>query len=102
MFKKGLFLGGILGAGLMWLNTTAKGKEWREKILDTSADVYVKFKNEVLSSPQYKKLKKNEYVKLVQDYVNKYAIENGLAENVKKIVVKIVSSQWKNLQKDSQ
>ncbi len=25
-FKKGLFLGGLLGAGLMWLNATKKRK----------------------------------------------------------------------------
>lgn len=96
-FLKGLFFGSLFGAGMLWLNTTAKGKQVREQILDTAAEVYVKLKNEVLSSPKYKKLKKNEYIKLVEEYVNKYAIENGLANNVKKMITKLVSAQWKNI-----
>jgi len=32
-FKKGLFLGGLLGAGLMWLNVTPKGREMKAKLL---------------------------------------------------------------------
>jgi len=100
MFKKGLLLGGLLGAGLMWLNTTGRGKEVRDKILDAAADVYVKLKKELLESKQYKQLQKNEYVKLVKEYVDKYAIENGLAENVKNVVVKLVSSQWGKLKEE--
>jgi len=96
-FKKGLFLGGLLGAGLMWLSTTQKGRETKEKILDYAADIYVKMKEEVLKSQTYQDLNKNSYVLLVKDYVNKYAIENGLAENVKNMIIKILSSQWNNL-----
>ncbi len=96
-FKKGLFLGGLLGAGLMWLNTTKKGKELREQMLDHAAEVYVKLKEGVLSSDQYKSLTKAKYVKLAKEYVDKYALENGLAENVKSMVMKVVLAQYKNL-----
>jgi hypothetical protein len=34
---------------------------------------------------------------MVKEYVDKYAIENGLAEKIKNIIVKVVSSQYKNL-----
>ncbi|MFZ2979201.1 MAG: hypothetical protein WA057_06050 [Candidatus Magasanikiibacteriota bacterium] len=97
MFKKGLLFGGLLGAGLMWLNTTKKGKEMRDEMLDHAAEVYVKLKDKVLSSDQYKNLTKNEYVKLAQELVNKYAIDNGLTENIKKMVEKLVVAQWNNL-----
>lgn len=100
LFKKGLLLGGLLGAGLMWLNTTGKGKEVRDKILDSAADVYVKLKQELLASKQYRQLQKNDYVKLVKEYVDKYAIENGLAENVKNMVIKLVSAQWGKLKEE--
>ena len=96
-FKKGLFFGGLLGAGLMWLNATKKGKELRDEMLDHGAEVYVKLKEKVLSSNQYKDLTKNQYVKMAHEYVNKYAIDNGLADNVKKMVEKLVVAQWKNL-----
>ncbi|MBT4121093.1 MAG: hypothetical protein HOA57_00310 [Candidatus Magasanikbacteria bacterium] len=96
-FKKGLCLGGLLGAGLVWLNTTQKGRDMREQMLDHAAEVYVGLKEKVLVSKEYKNLNKNQYVKLVRESVNKYAVENGLAENVKKMVVKVVSAQYKNL-----
>jgi len=99
-FKGGLILGGLLGAGLMWLSTTAKGKEVREKLMDQTAEVYENLKKQILTSAQYKKLNKNEYVKLVKESVDKYAIKNGLAENVKNMVIKIVSAQWQNLQNE--
>lgn len=96
-FKKGLFFGSLLGAGMMWLNTTKKGKELRDEMLDHAAEVYVDLKNKVLTSEKYKKLNKNEYMKMAHELVNKYAIDNGLAENVKKMVEKLVVAQWKNL-----
>lgn len=99
-FKSGLLFGGLLGAGLMWLSVTKKGKEVREQILDHAAVVYPKIKAQVLASDQYKKLNKNQYVKLVKEYVDKYAIENGLAESVKNMVVKVVSAQWRKLGED--
>jgi hypothetical protein len=35
-FKRGLFLGGLIGAAMMWLNVTPKGKEMRAKIMAES------------------------------------------------------------------
>ncbi len=99
-FKKGLFLGGLLGAGLMWLSTTKKGKEVREQMLDHAAEIYVKLKEEVINSPQYTDLTKNKYVQLVREYVDKYAIQNGLAENVKNMVVKVLNAQWDKLREE--
>jgi len=96
-FKAGMFLGGLLGAGLMWLNVTKKGRETRDELLDHAGKVYAGLKDKVLSSAQYQNLSKSEYVKLVKEYVDKYAIENGLADNVKNIVTKVVQKQWGNL-----
>ncbi len=46
-FKKGLFLGGLLGAGLVWLNTTVKGKQIREKILVHADALYIELKESI-------------------------------------------------------
>ncbi|PIZ95053.1 MAG: hypothetical protein COX81_02015 [Candidatus Magasanikbacteria bacterium CG_4_10_14_0_2_um_filter_37_12] len=99
-FKKGLVFGGLLGAGLMWLSTTKKGREVREQIFDYAADVYAEVKEKVTSSEQFDKMTKNKYVSLVRETVDKYAVKNGLANNAKNMIVKLVSSQWKNIQKE--
>lgn len=96
-FKAGIFLGGLLGAGLMWLNLTPKGRETRDQMLDHAAKIYSILKDKIKSSAEYKNLSKIEYVKFVKEYVDKYAIENGLAEKVKNIIIKVVSSQYKNI-----
>ena len=99
-FKKGLVFGGLLGAGLMWLSTTKKGREVRDQIFDYAADVYADVKERVATSDQFGKMTKNKYVTLVRETVDKYAIQNGLADNVKNMVVKLVSSQLKSIQRE--
>lgn len=98
-FKHGMVLGGLLGAGLVWLNTTKKGREVREQILDHSAEVYTRVKDEIVKSDALEQLSKNEYVKKVQAAVDKYAVETGLAQTAKKTVKKIVSAQYDRLKR---
>lgn len=99
-FKKGIVVGGVLGAAMMWLNTTAKGKSYRTKIVDHAGDVYEKVREELSGSEALKNMNKNKYVAHVRKVVDKYAIENGMADNVKNMVVKLVSAQWSRLQKE--
>ena len=99
-FKKGLVLGGLLGAGLTWMSTTKKGRETREKMLDQAADVYGDVKKKVLVSPQWDKMTKNEYVRMVQDCVDKYCVQNKAAQKAKSMIVKVVSAQWGNVKKE--
>ncbi|OGH78282.1 MAG: hypothetical protein A2469_02190 [Candidatus Magasanikbacteria bacterium RIFOXYC2_FULL_40_16] len=99
-FKKGLFLGGLLGASMMWMSTTKKGKEIKEKLLDQAAEVYLDLKDKVVSSDAYDKMTKNEFVVMAQQAVDKYAVRNGLADKTKKMMTKLVSTQWANLQKE--
>lgn len=94
-FKKGLMLGGILGAGLMWLNATTKGRAMRDELLKHAERVF----EEVKKSKQWEKLTKNQYVKAVEDAVNRYAVENDLSDSVRDMVEKLVKSQWKNAKK---
>ena len=96
-FKKGLFFGGLLGAGLMWLNTTKRGKELRDNLLDYAAEVYEEVKTKITSSKQWEKLTKNEYVRTVEEVVNKYAVEHDLSDKVRDVVEKVVKAQWKKV-----
>ena len=99
-FNKGLFFGGLFGAASMWLVTTKKGKKVREQMLDTAAVVYEKLEKDIQKTESYEKLTKARYVKLVKQVVEKYAIKNGLADDVKRYVTALVSSQWKNARKN--
>ncbi len=92
-------MGGLLGAGLMWLNTTKKGKQKRDEMLDYAADIYADLKDKVMASKEWKKMTKTKYYKLVEDTVNKYAVENDLVDSMRDMVEKIVKAQWKNLKK---
>lgn len=99
-FHKGLFLGGLLGAGLVWLNITPKGKEMRDKLVDHAAEVYADVKERVLSSEAWDKMTKQKYVAMVREVVDKYAVQTGLAVKAKEMIVKIVAGQWKLVQKE--
>ena len=93
-------MGGLLGASMVWMSTTKKGKEVRDKLLDSSADVYLDLKEKVLASDAYDKLTKQEFVVMAKEAVDKYAVSNGLAEKAKNTVVKLVGAQWNQLQKE--
>lgn len=101
-FKKGLFLGGLLGASMVWLNTTKKGREVKGKLLDQAADIYLDLKDKVMQSQALDKLSKQDFVVMVKEAVDKYAVQNGMADKVKNMVTKLISTQWNNLQKELQ
>ncbi len=93
-FKHGLFLGGIVGAALTWMNTTKRGREVRKELVEHAATVYADVKEQVMTSEKFEDLSQHEYVQKVQEAVDKYAIENGLADDVKAIITKVVEKQW--------
>ena len=98
-FKKGMFLGSLIGAGLTWMTTTKKGKETREQLFDHAAIVFTDIQKQVGSSAAMKKLTKQAYVKKVREYVDKYAKDKDIADHMKEMIVKTVMTQWKNIKK---
>ncbi|MFA7244572.1 MAG: hypothetical protein WC070_00095 [Candidatus Magasanikbacteria bacterium] len=98
-FKHGLFLGGLLGAGLVWLNATKKGKQVREELMDKASVVYLEVKEKIMASEGFDKMTKTKYYKFVEQAVNKYAVENDLLDSMRDMIEKVVKSQWKNLPK---
>lgn len=96
-FNKGLFVGGLLGASIIWLGFTKKGREMRTQLLDHAAVIYAELKDKLLASTAWREMSKNEYVVMVREAVDKYAVQNGLAEEVKKLIVEVIASQWNKL-----
>jgi len=101
-FKKGLFLGALLGASMTWMSTTKKGRETRDQLLDFSGEVYEAVRSKILESDAWKKMSKQDFVRIVHEVVDTFAVKYEWATSVKEMIVKVVTSQWKNLQKEIQ
>ncbi len=95
--KKTLLFGGLLGAGLIWLTSSKKGKETRDKMLEAAADIYEDIVKELKKMDKKYVSSKSAYTKLVQQKVDKYFEKYPALESVKEMVVKIVLSQWENI-----
>lgn len=95
-FKKGLFLGGLLGAAMMWLNATPKGKEMRAKLMLHLDPLYQELKASLkkLEGPT-----QEMYDALVERAVEEYANKKQLAEDMKNMLVKELKRRWHDLKK---
>src|SRR3989339_102804 len=96
-FKKGLFLGGLMGAALMWLNATPKGKEMREKMMSQANDLHDQLKESLkqLDGPT-----KEMYDALVERAVEEYAAKKEMAMEMKNQLVRELKKRWKRLEKE--
>ena len=96
-FKKGLFLGGLLGAAAMWLNSTPKGKEMREKLMGQANDLYGQLKDSIkqLEGPT-----KEMYDALVERAVEEYGSKIEMATDMKNQLVRELKKRWKDLAKE--
>ena len=101
-FKRGILLGGLLGAGLAWLSVTKEGKAMRDQAIDHALKVYDRVKREVLKSPTWKKMTKSDFAKIVQKIADQYGAEIGLAKKITNTVVALVVSQWNKLRKEGE
>ena len=97
MFKKGLFLGGLLGAAAMWLNATPKGREMRTKLMAQANDLFSQLKESIkqLEGPT-----KEMYDALVERAVEEYAAKAEMAMDMKNQLVRQLKKRWKELEKE--
>jgi gas vesicle protein len=100
LFKKGLTIGALLGAGLTWMSLTPNGRKTRDKMLDQAADIYVDIKKKAMKSDQWKKMSRNQYIKMVQESVDKYCVNNPTAKKAHSMLVKVLSAQWSRVKKE--
>ena len=96
-FKKGLFIGGLLGAAAMWLNATPKGKEMRAKLLEHVNALYGQLQESLkqLDGPT-----KEMYDALVERAVAEYAGKKEMAVEMKNMLIKQLKKKWCDLEKD--
>ncbi len=96
-FKRGLVLGGALGAFLTWLNVTPQGKEMRTKIFQHLEPLYNELK---VSIKQLEGPTQEMWDALVERAVEEYSSKKELAEEVKISLIKQLKKKWIQLQKE--
>lgn len=96
-FKKGLFLGGLLGATLMWLNATPKGKEMRAKVGEYLDPLYRELKS---SLAQLEGPTREMYEALVDRAVEEYAVKKEMASDMKAVLIRKLKKKWVDLEKE--
>lgn len=98
-FSKGLFFGSIIGAGMIWLSTTKKGRETKAQALIHSEKLYEIAKEKALASESWDKLSKTKFAALVQTAAAEYSAKAGLAGNILKISERLAKAKWGELKK---
>ncbi|EKD42890.1 MAG: hypothetical protein ACD_72C00544G0003 [uncultured bacterium] len=96
-FKRGLVLGGAVGAFLTWLNVTPQGKEMRAKILQHFEPLYNELK---ASIKQLEGPTQEMWDALVERAVEEYGNKKELAEEVKNNLMKELKKKWLQLAKE--
>ena len=96
--KKGLFLGALVGAGLVWLTSTKKGKQVRAQLMDHAERIYRDLETKIVNSEAAQKLTRSKYVKMAKDYIEDYASKKNLPSDIKKMVLEMVLAQWDNVE----
>ncbi|PIT87884.1 MAG: hypothetical protein COU31_00485 [Candidatus Magasanikbacteria bacterium CG10_big_fil_rev_8_21_14_0_10_40_10] len=96
-FKKGLLLGGALGAFITWLNVTPSGKEMRAKLLSHTDALYDQLR---ASLKQLQGPTKEMYDALVERAVAEYADKKEVAQEMKGKLVKELKKRWSQLEKE--
>ena len=96
-FKKGLFLGGLVGATLMWLNATPKGKEMLARIMEYLDPLYNELK---ASLKQLEGPTKEMYEALVDRAVEEFAARKEMAEDLKMQLTRSLKKKWNELEKE--
>lgn len=96
-FKRGLILGGAVGAFLTWLNVSSQGKELRSKILEHFQPLFGELKSSIkkLEGPT-----KEMWEALVERAVEEYSDKKELAEDVKNNLAKQLKKKWQEVEKD--
>lgn len=95
--SKGIFLGSLLGAGAMWLNTTEKGKNLRDSFIDHAENVYEQVKQKVQETETYQDLSEKEFKQIIENVTEKYANKKKLGSMTKKVIVRLINKHMNSL-----
>jgi hypothetical protein len=92
-------LGGVIGAGLMWLVGTTKGKKAQAKMTVMTEELFVNMKKTVLASPTWKEFEHSQYGRLVTQVVREYAKKHKLPKDIEAWISSHLLRRWKMFQR---
>lgn len=92
-------LGGIVGAGLMWLLGTAKGKKAQTKMVAMADELFLGMKKTVIASPTWKEFQEGQYGRLVTQVVKAYVKKHKLPKDVEAWISSQLLRRWKQFQR---
>ena len=86
-----------MGAAMMWLNATPKGRELRAKIMAHLDPLYKELKESLskLEGPT-----KEMYYALVERAVAEYAAKKELAEEISNALIRKLKARWSELERE--
>lgn len=93
---KGALIGGVVGAGIAWLNFSKKGKEVKTMLMEESHKI---------AKAAIAKIPKNDYVDpkkvdaFLNDFVEKYSVGKDYAGAFKKVLISETKKRIKNYTK---
>jgi gas vesicle protein len=93
-FKKGLFLGGLIGAGLMWLGVTPRGKELRARVREHLDPLFIEIQE---AMKQLEGPTREMYEALVDRVVEEYGARKHLAYDIKDGLVRELKKRWEDV-----
>lgn len=96
--KRTFFLGSLLGAGLIWLTSTKKGKEAREQIVLQAQNIYEKLERRLYESGVVDKISQSTFVKRAKELVEEYSKQKNIPAAVKGLILQLVTAQWESFQ----
>jgi len=102
VIKKTLVMGGLMGAGLIWLTSTKKGKEVRDQLLDQSAEIYLSLKKKAVKLDKRYNITKSQYIKIAKESMDEYFKKHPIPAAMKGIIQNVVISQWETFKEEAQ
>ncbi|MEK7644120.1 MAG: hypothetical protein AAB390_02350 [Patescibacteria group bacterium] len=99
-FNKGFFLGSVVGAGLIWLSTTKKGRETKARAIVHGEKLFEIAKEKALATESWGLLSKTKFAGIVSAAAAEYSQKNGLADNIRKITERLATAKWGELKKE--
>lgn len=96
--KRTFFLGSLIGAGLIWLTSTKKGKEAREQIVLHAQNIYEKLERRLAESGVVEKVSQSTFAKRAKELVEEYSKQKNIPAAVKGLILQLVTSQWESFQ----
>lgn len=89
-----------MGAGMIWMSTTKKGRETKEQAMAHGEKLYEIAKEKALASESWDKLSKTKFAEIVSEATEEYSKKVGLTANIRNITERLVNSKWGELKKE--